>query len=35
MGLIISDVSVRTIPAKRTEYVPSAKTIPETTKETT
>jgi hypothetical protein len=34
MGLIISVVSVKTIPAKRREYVPSVKRIPETTNDT-
>lgn len=34
MGLITIVVSVNTIPAKSTEYVPSAKTIPEMTNET-
>lgn len=32
-GLIISVVRVNTIPAKTTEYIPSANIIPETAKE--
>lgn len=33
IGRIISEVRVNTIPAKRIEYVPSAKTIPDTPKD--
>jgi hypothetical protein len=34
IGLIIKVVTVKTIPARRSEYVPSANTIPETINET-
>jgi len=34
IGRIINVVKVRTIPAMRIEYVPSANTIPETARET-
>lgn len=34
IGLSTKEVRVRTIPARRREYVPSAKTIPETASET-